>query len=50
MSVLQRSVSSLQDQPHPAGKANSALGGAQFGAFEVNFPTDPQGRHDLRKK
>ena len=37
MSVLQRSVSSLQDQPHPASKANSALGGAQFGVFEVNF-------------
>jgi hypothetical protein len=37
MSVLQTSVSSLQDQPHPASKANSALGGAQFGVFEVNF-------------
>ena len=37
MSVLQRPVSSLQGPPHPAAKANSALGGAQFGVFEVNF-------------
>ena len=37
MSVLQRSVSSIQEQPHPAGEADSALVGAQFGVFEANF-------------
>jgi len=37
MSALQKSVSSLQEQPHPAGRANFALGGAQFGVFEANF-------------
>ena len=37
MSQLQRSVSSLQGQPYSGGRANSSLGGAQFGVFEVNF-------------
>jgi hypothetical protein len=37
MSVLQQSVPSLPGTPHPGGRANSALGGAKFGVFEVNF-------------
>jgi DNA-binding response OmpR family regulator len=37
MSLFQRPVSSLQGQPHRAINANSALAGAQFGAFEANF-------------
>ena len=37
MSQLQRSVSSRQGQPYSGGRANSSLGGAQFGVFEVNF-------------
>ena len=37
MSQLQSSVSSREGQPYLGGRANSALGGAQFEAFEVNF-------------
>jgi DNA-binding winged helix-turn-helix (wHTH) protein len=44
MNLFQRPVSSLQGQPHRAINANSALAGAQFGAFEVNFLN-----HELRK-
>ena len=50
MSALQKSVSSLQDQPHPAGRANSTLGGAQFGAFEANFFNRELRKNGIRVK
>jgi DNA-binding winged helix-turn-helix (wHTH) protein len=50
MSVLQKSVSSLQGQPYPGGRATSALGGAQFGVFEVNFLNRELHKNGLRVK
>lgn len=50
MSVLQRLVSSPQGQPNPGGRANSALGGAHFGAFQVNLPNRELRRNGLRVK
>ena len=50
MSVLQTLVSSPQGPPSPAGRANSALGVAHFGAFEVNFLDRELRRNGLRVK
>jgi DNA-binding winged helix-turn-helix (wHTH) protein len=50
MSVLQRSISSPQGQPSAGGSANSALGGAQFGVFEVNFLNRELRKNGIRVK
>jgi TolB-like protein len=50
MSVLQTLVPSPQGPPSPAGRANSALGVAHFGAFEVNFLDRELRRNGMRVK
>lgn len=50
MSVLQTLVLSPQGPPSPAGRANSALGVAHFGAFEVNFLDRELSRNGVRVK
>jgi TolB-like protein len=50
MSVLQTLVSSLQGPPSPAGRANSALGGAHFGVFEVDLSNRELSKNGLRVK
>jgi DNA-binding winged helix-turn-helix (wHTH) protein len=50
MSRLQRSVSPRKGQPYPNGRAHSALRGAEFGVFEVNFRNRELRRNGVRVK